>query len=108
MAVVLAFTVVAATTAMTKPALAASPTIAWNQRGAYSPAYGLPNGIANVSELIPNGTRVTMICWLDNPNGYYYGNYGSIRWFYIVSFATGRYEYIPSSFVYYQTTVRRC
>lgn len=88
------------------PASASSP-IVWNHTGGSIPGYCAPNqNYSNVCSWLPNSSQVHMVCWLDNT--WFYGNYWSNRWFYSQSYATGRYVYLPASYVYYQVGTPHC
>lgn len=86
------------------PAEAGSP-IVYNQSGKYVAGRHCAHSSCGVYEWMPNSQHFYMRCWMDNQ--YYYGNYGSARWFGGYS-QSGYWMWVHSSYVYYQTSVPRC
>ncbi|SFF35277.1 hypothetical protein SAMN05216251_11267 [Actinacidiphila alni] len=81
-------------------ATAAGNTYVWDDGASSVPMYFAPNTSAsNVKIWMPNGTRFTMNCWLDNAGH---------RWFYGQEFTHGYWGYVTSGPVRNQTAVGGC
>jgi len=97
MALLVAFSAAAATTAITSP-VSASSTYLWNDVRGSVQVYYLPNTSYSNYFNVPNGERFVMNCWLDNA-----GN----RWFYGQTWNHG-WGYVTANWVINQTVVGHC
>jgi hypothetical protein len=85
-------------------ASAAEAAYTWNARYSYSEMRNGPSGGHLVIANLYNPTGVSMRCWTDS--SWWYGNYWSPRWFYVV--AGWRGGWVHSSFVQQQNWTPHC
>lgn len=88
------------------PVAAQSATYVTNNRGSSVPLSWYPGYNGYYRDVMPNGTRFRMSCWVDH--GLYTGNYRTARWFYGQSYHTGGWGYVAASYVINQTRVPHC
>jgi hypothetical protein len=86
---------------------AASSSWVYNQHYGYVPTLCQSGcGTQGTALWVPNGTAVTMYCWVDA--GTTAGNYASNRYFWMYISGHPGLWFVQSSYVYYQTTVKEC